>query len=223
VRRAAALFVLVVSCRSPAAVIPYHQDFGGPLGREWQSGANVWHVEDGRLRVKGARNEPLWLDAALPDDVRVRLRAESMSDAVDIKFEVFGDGERHQSGYVVILAGWNNSKSIIARLDEHGPEQDAAAVANLRAEVAGDAEAARLRHAKRREIAARREPWQKRRVYELAFERRGHELILLVDGAPYLSYYDASPLRGRGHDRFALNDWQAEVAFDDLTIEPLGP
>src|SRR5919107_844440 len=48
----------------------------------------------------------------------------------DIKVEVFGDGKSFDpdggrymaTGYEVIFGGWFNSKSIIARLDEHGKD-----------------------------------------------------------------------------------------------------
>ena len=43
----------------------------------------------------------------------------SRSPAVDTKIEIFGDGVRHESGYIVIFGGWNNTISTIARLDEH--------------------------------------------------------------------------------------------------------
>ena len=106
------------SAPGPRAQIPYRQDFSSPsLGPEWDSRGGGWSVVDGRLFNDGAHNVPLWLSAALPDDVAVSVLAESRSPAVDLKVELFGDGADHASGYVVILSGWNNSKSIIARLD----------------------------------------------------------------------------------------------------------
>ena len=32
---------------------------------------------------------------------------------------------------------------------------------------------------------------------------------------------DPKPLEGPGHDHFAFNNWQAELFFDNLRIEPL--
>ena len=52
------------------------------------------------------------------DAVEFDVRSESPEG--DIKVEMFGDGLNHSSGYVLIHGGWNNSISIISRLDEHG-------------------------------------------------------------------------------------------------------
>jgi len=217
-----ALLLLIVgvgacSARQPLATIPYTEDFSsGRLGPEWSSASGGWRIVDGRLFNDGAHNVPLWLSAALPADVRVSVDAESKSDAVDLKLEVFGDGAHHSSGYVVILAGWNNSKSIIARLDEHGPEQTPDVLKKLM--LTG-----RLfpeKYVDRREIVARYERRSPNTVYHMQFERRGNDVTFSVDGAPLLHYFDPSPLAGPGHDRFAFNNWASAVYFDNLRIEP---
>ncbi len=209
------------SAPSPTVEVPYRQDFAASLGPEWSASGGDWRVIDGRLFNRGAHNVPLWLSLALPRDVRIGFTALSKSDAVDIKCELFGDGVRHASGYVAILAGWKNSKSIIARLDEHGPERRSADEARLRAEVAQDPSAAAQRYAEAREIVARRQPMEAGRTYRLRLERQGAELRFYVDDQLHLSYFDPAPLAGRGHDRFAFNNWASEVYFDDLVIEPL--
>ena len=43
--------------------------------------------------------------------------ASSESPDGDIKFEVFGDGAKHESGYIAIFGGWQNRLNIIARLE----------------------------------------------------------------------------------------------------------
>jgi hypothetical protein len=189
------LVAALAACSSgpPAvATIPYRATFDGRLGPEWTSKSPTWRVVDGRLFNDGAHNVPLWLQAALPEDVRVTFIAESHSDAVDLKFEIFGDGEQHESGYIVILSGWNNSTSIIARRDEHGADRK-----------------------ERRHTA---KPFER---YRFECRRKGGKLTFLVNDEPHLEYDDPEPLRGRGHDRFAFNDWASKVWFDDLVIEPL--
>ncbi len=206
---------------APSVTLPYQQSFAEMLGPEWTASNGGWRVVDGRLFNDGAHNVPLWLGAALPHDVTVSFAAESKSDAVDLKFEIFADGLHHASGYVVILAGWHNSRSIIGRLDEHGPERSPAQEETLRREVATNPDRARARHAKRRDRVSRTTPQEPHRIYHVRCERRGHELTLLIDDALYLSYFDPAPLSGAGHDRFAFNNWASEVYFDDLHIEPL--
>jgi hypothetical protein len=36
-----------------------------------------------------------------------------------------------------------------------------------------------------------------------------------------LDFYDPEPLRGEGHDRFAFNNWESQLYFDNLRIRPL--
>lgn len=215
----------VAACTSsskPLTSVPYRQDFASPsLGPEWSTASRSWQVIDGRLYDDGAHNVPLWLSAALPNDVRVSFVAESKSPAVDLKFEIFGDGRRHSSGYVVILSGWKNTKSIIARLDEHGPVRTSAGTTALEREVATDAAAAAARHADRREIVERSHRGTPNHPYRLRCERRGRELTFYVDDVEHLRFYDPSPLGGPGHDRFAFSNWASEVFFDDLLIEAL--
>jgi hypothetical protein len=220
-----ALAVAQGGCRGeppPVATIPYRQDFSAPvLGPEWQTRGPRWAVVGGRLYSEGTGNVPLWLSAALPHDVRVSFDAVSESEAVDFKVELFGDGSHHASGYVVVFAGWHNTRSEIARLDEHGPERQSEDDAALRAEVARDELAAAARHRDRRETAPRAVHLEPGHRYHVVLERRGHELAAWLDGEPHLSYFDPSPLGGPGHDRFAFNDWASRVFFDELVIEPL--
>lgn len=223
------MLIVVGACQGsgkPQVSIPYRQDFqSGALGPEWSSRAAGWQVVDGRLFNDGARNVPLWLSVPLPNDVRVSMDVESKSDAVDLKFEIFGDGTHHESGYIVILAGWSNSRSIIARLAEHGERHDgvrtAAVNQSLRDEVTQDAAAAAERHRVRRDLVQRSARLQPNRTYKLRFEKQGHDLRFFVDDALHLEYFDPSPLGGRGHDRFAFNNWASLAYFDNLKIEAL--
>src|SRR5262249_34016636 len=62
------------------------------LGPDWNvTGAN-WHIDAGRLCVRGARNHPLWLERRLPKNARVEFDAVSSSPEGDIKVELWGDG-----------------------------------------------------------------------------------------------------------------------------------
>ena len=45
--------------------------------------------------------------------------------------------------------------------------------------------------------------------------------VLVVDDEPHIDFFDPSPLSGRGHDRFAFNNWASQVFFDNLVIEAL--
>lgn len=217
-----ALTVGVAGCSSkPLAVIPYEQDFSGALGPEWHSPSRAWKTVNGRLFSPGTHNVPLWLSAPLPKNVRVSFTAESKSEAVDLKFEIFADGEHHASGYVVILAGWNNSKSIIARLDEHGPEFTPTQIAALKSEVHKDRDAAAKKYREQRAIVAKYERQQPGRIYRFRFEKQDHDLRFFVDDMLYLEFFDPAPLFGAKHDRLAFNNWASEVYFDDLKIEPL--
>lgn len=170
------------------------------LGDAWHNTGGPYRIRDGWLNVRGARNKPLWLRRKLPRDVRIELDVRSESPEGDIKLEVFGDGTSRATSesytatsYVVIFGGWNNSANVIARMDEHADDRAVGA-------------------------ARRVEPG---RTYHLKIEREGDTITAWVDGEELASMTDPDPLEGRGHEYFAFNNWESDLWFDNLEIEPL--
>src|SRR5688572_8382858 len=98
------------------------------VGTNYYDTGGGYFIGDGALATKGSHNHPLWLRKKLPRDVQIELTAWSNSPDGDIKIEIFGDGKSYDpnagaylsTGYVLVFGGWKNSKSIIARQDEHG-------------------------------------------------------------------------------------------------------
>jgi hypothetical protein len=171
------------------------------LGDAWlDTSDGAYSIENGELLAQGAHNKPLWLKRKLPRNARVEFSARSASSAVDIKVELYGDGKSYAkqasytaTSYVVILGGWNNTRSIIARMDEH---------------------------ARNRQV--RKEPKAERgRNYRFSVTRRDKLLEWRLDGKPFLKFDDPEPLAGPGHEHFAINNWESEVYFDDLAVYEL--
>ena len=170
------------------------------IGDLWHNTGGRYRIEDGWLNIQGARNRPLWLRRRLPRDVRIELDVRSQSPQGDIKLEVFGDGSSRAtsdsytaSSYVVIFGGWDNTTNVIARMDEHG--DDRAVGPQRRVEMG--------------------------RTYRMRIERRGERITAWVDDEELAHMDDSSPLAGQGHDHFAFNDWEADLWFDNLRIDPL--
>lgn len=170
------------------------------LGKEYGRTGGDWRIERGQLHVRGAKNHPLWVLRKLPADVRVELDARSETPDGDIKVEIFGDGASHATGdryeatsYVVIFGGWNNSLDVLARMDEHGADR----------------------------ITQKSRKVEVGRTYHFRIERIDGTLTVWVDDELLLRMEDSEPLRGRGHDHFAFNNWQSDVWFDNLRITPL--
>lgn len=165
------------------------------LGDDWErgqgeNGSGDWEIRNGWLYGENIKNDPLWLQRKLPDDVRIEFKAKAESAEGDIKVEVFGDGNRHESGYILIFGGWSNQLDVIARLDEHGDDRKEKPSAGVKPG----------------------------RVYDMAIERTGSSLKWFVNGEPFMTYEDDSPLTGSGHRFFAFNNWTAPVRFDELRI-----
>jgi hypothetical protein len=96
---------------------------------------------------------------------------------------------------MIVFGGWNNSKSIIGRLGEH----DSAVKAER--DRQGD------------------EPLViPGKKYHFTIIRKSGLINWKIDGATYLSWNDPDPLDGPGHEFFAINDWESEVVFDNLSI-----
>lgn len=170
------------------------------LGEHWHNTGGPYAIRNGMLRVKGARNRPLWLRRVLPRDVRIEVDARSDSPEGDIKLELFGDGVSKAekasylaTSYVVIFGGWNNSLNVLARMDEHGNDR---AVGPAFKVVPS-------------------------RTYRLKVERRGKVVTAWADDQRLARMVDPDPLAGPGHDHFAFNNWSSELWFDNLRISPL--
>lgn len=209
---------------APAASVPlpFFDDYSDPgtvAQRYWSSGG-LWRTVEGQLLSPGVKNNPLWLSAALPQDVAVEFDVRSMSPEGDIKVEIFGDGRDHATGYVLIHGGWNNSISIIARLDEHAP-----ALGVLQAEAqkrGGDLVSSGVyRQDTRVRVEANPFRVEQGRTYHWRVERRGRALSWFIDGQPFMTFDDPFPLAGKGHDRFAFSSWEAQLYFDNLRVTPL--
>ena len=178
-----------------SAEVPFRASFDadGLPGAPWWAAGGLWRVEGGELHAPGTRNNPLWLEAKLPPDVKISFTARAASPHGDVKVEVFGDGRDHASGYVLVFGGWKNTLSVLARLDEHGEDR----------------------------LERRTPKVEPGRRYRFEVERRGSVLTWRIDGETFLELDDPEPLRGEGHDRFGFSSWQADVWFDDLAVEPL--
>lgn len=211
------------------ATVPYSQDFSDPsvVQRDFFSTGGHWRVVEGQLLSPGVKNNPLWLQAKLPRDVAVEFDVRSQSPEGDIKAEIFGDGSDHASGYILIHGGWNNSMSIIARLDEHGAplealQREARRVAERNGGTgSGLVETGVFREDTHMRVEARPYPVEIGRTYHWRIERRGSLLRWSIDGKPFMEFDDPLPLEGKGHDRFGFSSWEAQLFFDNLTIEPL--
>lgn len=178
----------------------FERDAPGP---NYYASGEGYAVRNGALSAKGAHNHPLWMRRKIPRDVRIELDVWSTEARGDLKIEVFGDGHSYDpdggaymaTGYELIFGGWYNTKSIIARLDEHGPDvvqrTDVKVVPNKR--------------------------------YHWKIERQGKQLRWFIDdmAQPFLSYDDPRPLDGAGHDYFGFNNWETDTWFDNLVITPL--
>ncbi|GAC1342544.1 MAG: hypothetical protein NVSMB23_15360 [Myxococcales bacterium] len=238
---------------------PFRDSFDrAVLGDDYASNGGLWRIvpdpsgrPGGQLYSPGVGNNPLWLKARLPRDVRIEFDVRSDAPDGDVKWEAFGDGRNHATGYVFIFGGWHNRESRIAKLDEHAltEEEMRAQLAQLARPyplrgpggIAGVAESAlqswqafrargSLRALERGSfyrggapLAVKRADTrvERGRTYHVTVTRRGPLLRWENDGALVLELNDPAPLAGDGHDRFGFSSWQNDTYFDNLTIDPL--
>jgi hypothetical protein len=229
------------------AAVPYEDAFDRATpGDSWWSNGGLWRIVDGQLYSPGVGNNPLWLKARLPPDVRVEFDVRSEGSDGDVKWEMYGDGRNHSTGYVFLFGAWHNRESRICKLDEHAFTQD-----EWRAQLAAMARPLprqmdlidRIR-APFVEWGARRdldrmehgEYWQKDtpfvvkrvdlkvekgRTYHVVVTKRGGLIRWELDGSVALEMTDPAPLSGAGHDRFGFSSWANDTYFDNLRITPL--
>ncbi|MFL5366257.1 MAG: hypothetical protein ACJ781_12360 [Myxococcales bacterium] len=240
--------------RGPAAVnaaAPFRDDFQrASLGRSYWSNGGDWRIAAGQVYSPGVGNNPLWLLLRLPPEVRIEFDARSDGADGDLKFEAFGDGRNHSTGYVFIFGGWHNRETRIAKLDEHALTQE-----ELRVSLASAARPVpRTLHGFDRMVEAMREPmaaWSARRelarleegtyydadtplvvkrtdlrvergrTYHMVVTRKGGLVRWEIDGNLALELADPVPLSGSSHDRFGFSSWQNDTYFDNLNIAAL--
>jgi hypothetical protein len=178
------------------------------LGPAWRSTSPVWRLSEGRLCGENARNHPVWLARRLPSNASIEFQAMSFSPDGDIKAEFWGDGRSSASGqsytdatsYLTIFGGWQNHFHVLARIDEHAADRREIKL------TPGEADFTRSTVVPQR-------------VYQFQVERRdGRTVHWRVDGVEILTYRDAQPLLGLGHEHFGFNDWQVRVCFDNLRV-----
>ena len=227
--------------------VPYKDNFDrATLGDAWWSNGGLWRIVDGRVYSPGVGNNPLWLKARLPPDVRVEFDVRSEGPDGDIKWEMYGDGRTHSTGYVFLFGAWRNRESRICKLDEHALTQD-----ETRAQLAATAhpysrqrefiEAVQqpfVQWSARRDLERieRGEYWQRDtpfvvkrgdlkvergRSYHVVVTKQGGRLRWEMDGQLALEMDDPAPLAGTGHDRFGFSSWANDTYFDNLSITPL--
>lgn len=180
-------------------------DRTGIGGNYYRTGSG-YELSEGALSARQAHNHPLWLRKKLTRDVRIEFDCWSNDAGGDIKVELFGDGHSHDpdggrymaTGYVLIFGGWSNSKSIIARMDEHGSDVVARALPKV----------------------------ESGKRYHWTIERRGRTVTWWVDPSdnlrvPFLTYDDPQPLEGKGHAYLGFNNWETDTWFDNLVVSPL--
>lgn len=174
------------------------------LGEDWvATDPSAAKLEDGALMVQMTHNHPVWLKRPIPTDATIEFDAWTNDPSGDIKVEAWGDGRSFYSGdlrmqytasgYVFILGGWRNTQSVIARQTEHTPDR---AVRDGRAVQPG-------------------------KRYHFTLTRRGATIEWLIDGEPFLSLRDPSPLEGPRNQYFGFSGWETKVYFDNLKIRPL--
>ena len=221
------LHYLVRSGPEATVALPFQDSFDDPstIKRHFFTTGGFWRVQGGELLSPGVRNNPLWLKARLPQNVRVDFDVRSASPEGDIRAIIFGDGLNYQfSGYHLIQGGWNNSLSVLARLDDNAPNLSrfhawAADIGRRRGESTVNWVEAGLFNADtkvRVESNGRVVPGQR---YHWTIERRGSVIRWNIDGEPYLELDDPWPLTGKGHDRFGFVSVESDLYFDNLRIE----
>jgi hypothetical protein len=229
------------------AAVPLEDKFDrATLGDAYWSNGGLWRIVDGQVFSPGVGNNPLWLKARLPPDVRVEFDTRSEGPDGDIKWEMYGDGRTHSTGYLFLFGAWHNRESRIAKLDEHAFTQE-----EIRAQLAALARPyprqldfidwvrqPLVEWSARRELEKisqgkyfdRDTPFVVKRTdlkverahtYHVVVTRKSGVLRWELDGRPALEMVDPAPLNGTGHDRFGFSSWSNDTYFDNLKITPL--
>ena len=188
-------FIFVSACSSEKKVVLIFKDTfaRSEIGGNYEIQGGDWRIENGKLRCGTAKNRNLVLKSVdLPQNGIVELTMKSHSDAVDVKFNLWGDGKIHDhgDGYTFILGGWNNRISVISKLHEHEKKR-----------------------------SEKKEKLEKETLYKIKVERLSNKIKWFVNGELFLEYNDETPLKvSDGFSKLSFANWKSDVEFDDLKI-----
>jgi hypothetical protein len=219
------LHLLVRSEPKASGQVPFSDDFSDPgtVGKHYRSFGGYPRVIKGELLSPGTKNNPLWLDAALPHDVVVEVSARPISPDGEIRVTLFGSGIDADTGYQAVLGPWSpmgspqRVGSSLVRLDENGPTLSRWL---SQARVPGDLRSAGFTRGSGLRVEAVPVTLEPSHVYKMRFERRGSVLRWTVDGRLIAELDDPFPLDGPGHDRLGLSSGEWDVYYDDLRVMP---
>ena len=189
----------VFACSSEKKLVKiFEDDFNrAEIGENYEIQGGDWQISNGKLRCKTAKNRNLVLKSVdLPQNAVIELTMKSNSDAVDVKFNLWGDGKIHDhgDGYSFILGGWNNRISVISKLHEHEKKRAEKRNAGL----------------------------EKGKEYKVKIERSSNKIKWFVNGELFLEYNDETPLKvDDGYSKLSFANWKSDVEFDDLKIYSL--
>ena len=193
------LLVFVFSCNSETTQTKIFEDSfeRAEIGENYTVQGGDWKIENGKLSSKTAKNRNLVLKSVdLPQNAVVELTMKSRSDAVDVKFNLWGDGKIHDhgDGYTFILGGWNNRISVISKLDEHEKKRSEKRNASL----------------------------EKGKLYRVKVVIISNKIKWFVNGELFLEYNDETPLKVEdGYSKLSFANWKSDIEFDDLKIYAL--
>ena len=219
------LHMLVRSEPGTKASLPFADDFSDPatVTRNYRALGGDARVVNGQLLSPGTKNNPLWLSAALPDDVVVEVSARPISPEGEIRVVLFGSGLEAESGYQAILGPWTpngspaRASTSLVRLDENGLTLSRWLA---KARTPGDLRSAGFQPGSGLRVEAAPTSLDPNHLYRMRFERRGGVLRWTVDGTLVAELNDPFPLHGRGHDRLGLSSGEWDVYYDDLRVSP---
>ena len=178
------------------------------FGPKWRLESRGWRITEGGVTNTSARNKGVWLLEKLPQgDLRIEFSVTSTAFEKtqkdgqkkrvfpgDIKCEAFNKEPTHQTGYIFIFGGWNNTVNRIARLEEHGTGPGAHVADGKRLAVKAD-------HA-----------------YRMKIVRIGNTMAWFADDQLLVQMTDGELIRGA---HFGFNNWEAHLRFDDLAVYSL--
>src|SRR6266702_4663919 len=201
--------------RGPAevtAAVPFRDDFErATLGEAYWSNGGHWRIARGQVYSPGVGNNPLWLKARLPRDVRIEfdVRSEKLDEPAPTESELRAQLANLAQPYARKLEGL---EALWERL--RGPFVRSSARADLdRLEKGTYYQPDTPRVVKRLDLKVERG-----RTYHETVTRRGGLIRWEQDGQLVLEMNDGAPLPIEGHDRFGFSSWQNDTYFDNLKI-----
>jgi hypothetical protein len=213
----------------PPLEVPFTDNFEDPTLSAWAGDSSAFRSERAGMVIESAEGRAVWLRRRLPRDVAIEFDLVTPPDreAGGIEFYLHAPATNQRTGgYVFLLGGYSNHWSVLGRQsDDRAPPNSSISFPpnssweshprGFRMMCGEDRYLLDENHAVLPVV-------DRGKTYRMRIGRSDRRLLWEIDGAPYLSMYDITPIYDHRAALFGFGGVRASYRIEHFTIRRAG-